>query len=357
MKPAGPRKGRGASIEPPPRYLGVSRESFDDGWPDGTPEPPPLKTTVTWEQAKSLINTNQSPDIPFEQSVNPFRGCEHGCIYCYARPAHAYVDLSPGLDFESRLFAKADAAALLRRELSAASYRCSPIALGGNTDVYQPIERRLRVTREILEVLAAANHPVTIVTKSALVARDLDLLAPMAAPGLTQVFLSVTTLDNTLSRLMEPRAAAPRRRLETIARLAEAGVPVGVMFAPVIPALNDHELEAVLARAAEVGARYAGYVVLRLPREVNPLFQAWLEEHYPLRAARILARVRDLRGGKDYDATFGERLTGTGTFAQLVRARFQRACREHGLNRSDHRLDTSQFLPPRLDGQLDLFVS
>lgn len=349
-------KGRGAMSQPDARYLETVREHFDDGWPEGIEPAPPLRTTLTWEHARAVINTNQSPDIPFEKSINPFRGCEHGCIYCYARPAHAYVDLSPGLDFESRLFAKAGAAARLREQLATPSYRCSPIALGGNTDAYQPMERRLRVTREILEVLAEAQHPVTIVTKSALVERDLDLLAPMARRGLVQVFLSVTTLDAGLARRMEPRAAAPRRRLKTLRVLSEAGIPAGVMFAPIIPGLNDHEMEAVLAAAAEQGARYAGYVLLRLPREVEPLFTEWLESHFPLRAAKVLSLLRDLRDGKLSDASFGSRLTGTGALAQLIKARFQRACREQGLNRSEHKLATQWFVPPKLGPQLDLFA-
>lgn len=351
-----PPKGRGALSQPDPRYLETVREGVDDGWPEGVEPAPPLRTTLTWEHPRAIINTNRSPDIPFEQSINPYRGCEHGCIYCYARPAHAYVDLSPGLDFESRLFAKAGAAARLREQLAAPAYRCSPIALGGNTDAYQPLERRLRVTREILEVLAETKHPVTIVTKSALVERDLDLLAPMAKRGLVQVYLSVTTLDAGLARRMEPRAAAPRRRLKTIQTLSEAGVPTGVMFAPVIPAINDHEMEAVLAAAAEHGAVYAGYVLLRLPREVEPLFCEWLENHFPLRAPRVLSLLRDLRAGKTSDAAFGTRLTGTGALAQLIKARFQRASREQGLNRSDHRLITQLFEPPTLGPQLDLFA-
>lgn len=356
MSRSPPPKGRGALSQPDARFLETVREAFDDGWPEGVEPPAPLRTTLTWEHARTVINTNQSPDIPFEQSINPFRGCEHGCIYCYARPAHAYVDLSPGLDFESRLFAKAGAAERLREQLSAAGYRCTPIALGGNTDAYQPIERQLRVTREILEVLAATRHPVTIVTKSALVERDLDLLVPMAKRGLAQVFLSVTTLDAGLARRMEPRAAAPRRRLKTLGALAEAGIPAGVMFAPVIPGLNDHEMEAVLAAAAEQGATYAGYVLLRLPREVEPLFVQWLENHFPLRAARVLSLLRDLREGKLSDASFGSRLVGTGALAQLIKARFQRACREQALNRSDHRLVTHLFEPPKLGPQLDLFA-
>ncbi|MGE0484700.1 MAG: PA0069 family radical SAM protein [Gammaproteobacteria bacterium] len=354
--PRQPPKGRGASFRPDPRYGELGREAFDDGWGSADEAPPPLRTTVTDERAASIINRNRSPDLPFNLSINPYRGCEHGCSYCYARPAHAYVDLSPGLDFESRLFAKPDAAALLRRELGRPSYRCEPISLGANTDAYQPIERRLRITRGILEVLAECSHPVTIVTKSALVERDLDLLAPMAAQGLVQVFVSVTTLDRELARRMEPRAAAPQRRLEAIRRLAAAGVPTGVMFAPVVPALNDHELERVLEHAAQVGACHAGYVVLRLPREVNPLFKDWLRQHYPLRYERVMGRIRELRDGAENDATFGRRLVGQGVFAQLVRQRFERACRALGLNRSDHRLACDRFRPPKADErQLDLF--
>ncbi|MEQ8662331.1 MAG: PA0069 family radical SAM protein [Gammaproteobacteria bacterium] len=351
-----PRKGRGATLRPDPRYLDTTREDFDDGWNTRDADAPPLRTTVTPERIASLLNRNDSPDIPFKQSINPYRGCEHGCVYCYARPAHAYVDLSPGLDFESRLFSKPDAANVLRRELARASYRCEPVALGANTDAYQPVERRLRITRAILEVLAECDHPLTIVTKSALVERDLDLLAPMAAKGLVQVFVSVTTLDRTLARLMEPRAAAPQRRLETLRRLAAVGVPAGVMFAPVVPALNDHELERVLEHAAQVGACHAGYVMLRLPREVNPLFKDWLATHYPLRYERVMGRIRELRGGAESDARFGSRLTGEGVWAGLLRQRFERACRAGGLNRSRHRLVTDLFRPPRTDTrQLELF--
>ncbi|MEM7543832.1 MAG: PA0069 family radical SAM protein [Pseudomonadota bacterium] len=286
------RKGRGSRYRPDPRYGVDQREAFDDGWQYCDREPTPLRTTVTNERPKTIINSNQSPDIPFEQSINPFRGCEHGCIYCYARPAHAYVDLSPGLDFESKLFAKPNAAELLRNELSKPGYRCKVISLGANTDAYQPIERRLEITRSILEVLLEFRHPVTIVSKSALVERDLDLLVALAELNLAHVFISVTTLDKALARRMEPRAAAPPRRLEVIRALRAAGVPVGTMFAPVIPALNDHELEQVLRAAGEAGAQSAGYVVLRLPREVNPLFKDWLEAHYPLRAAHVMSRVR-----------------------------------------------------------------
>jgi DNA repair photolyase len=277
-------------------------------------------------------------------------------VYCYARPAHAYVDLSPGLDFESRLFAKPEAAALLRAELAKPGYRCSPIALGGNTDAYQPIERKLRITRGIVEVLAETKHPFTIVTKSALVERDLDLLAPMAELDLVRVFVSVTSLDRGLARRMEPRAAAPQRRLETIARLAAAGVPVGVMFAPIVPALNDHELESVLEAAAAAGARGAGYVVLRLPREVNGLFKDWLVQHYPLRAGRVMNRVRELRGGRENVTTFGERLQGSGIFAKLTAERFRKACARHGLDGNRGAPTTRHFTPPRANGpQLELF--
>lgn len=349
-------KGRGTAAQPDARYLDTARENFDDGWGGADEAPPPLRTTVTNEVAVSVINRNNSPDLPFNLSINPFRGCEHGCVYCYARPAHAYVDLSPGIDFESRLFAKPDAARVLRAELARPGYQCEPIALGANTDAYQPIERRLKITRGIVEVLAACRHPLTIVSKSALVERDVDLLQPMAAQGLVQVFISVTTLDRELARRMEPRAAAPQRRIETLRRLAAAGIPCGVMFAPVIPALNEHELERVLETAAQAGARYAGYVVLRLPREVNGLFQDWLQQHYPLKYERVMARIRDLRGGSDSDATFGRRMTGAGVFADLIRQRFARQCRELGLNRSRHALVTNLFVPPARDErQLELF--
>lgn len=354
--PRDPRKGRGAGSNPDVRYSDTAREAYDDGWGSVDEAPPPLKTSVTLEYAKRIITRNDSPDIPFDQSINPFRGCEHGCVYCYARPAHAYVDLSPGLDFESRLFAKPDAAALLRAELAKPGYRCSPIALGGNTDVYQPMERRLRITRGILEVLAETRHPVTIVTKSALVERDLDLLVPMAALDLVRISVSVTSLDRALARRMEPRAAAPGRRLEAIARLARAGVPVGVMFAPMIPALNDHELEAVLEAAAQAGATSAGYVVLRLPGEVNGLFKDWLASHYPLRAARVMNRIRDLRGGRENVSTFGERLAGSGVFARLAADRFRKACARFGIAGDRGQPSTAHFTPPRSTGpQLELF--
>lgn len=349
-------RGRGSTFRPDPRYGADTREAFDDGWGTADEVPPPLKTTVTEERVKSVINRNTSPDLPFNLSINPYRGCEHGCVYCYARPAHAYVDLSPGLDFESRLFSKPGAADVLRAELAKPGYVPEPISLGANTDAYQPVERRLRITRALIEVLAECRHPLTIVTKSALVERDIDLLAPMAADGLVQVFVSVTTLDRELARRMEPRAAAPERRIEAQRRLAEAGIPTGVMFAPVVPALNDHELEAVLERAAEAGCAHAGYVVLRLPREVNPLFKDWLASHYPLRYERVMGRIRELRDGRESDSRFGRRLKGQGVFAELIAQRFDRATRRLGLNRSRHALPTDLFRPPRTDtAQLELF--
>ncbi len=348
------RRGRGAVGSPAPRYAAARREAFDDGWTDTDPRLEPLPTTVTVEHARRAISRNESPDVPFEQSINPYRGCEHGCAYCYARPTHAYMDLSPGLDFESRLFAKPDAPALLRQELAAPGYRCTPIALGTNTDPYQPIERDWRITRGILEVLCEHRHPFTIVTKSALVERDLDLIGPMAAQGLARVHLSVTSLDRRLARRLEPRAAAPERRLAAIGALAQAGVPTGIMFAPVVPALNDHELEAVLAAASRAGATLAGYVVLRLPREVSPIFREWLDAHAPLAARRVMARVHDLRGGVDNDARFGSRMRGGGPFAALLATRFSGACRRLGLGVDEPPLDVSRFRPPR-GPQLALF--
>ncbi len=351
-----PRKGRGATLSPAPRYVDLERDSFDDGWGSADEAPATLHTTVTAEHIRSLINRNQSPDLPFNLSINPYRGCEHGCAYCYARPAHAYMDLSPGLDFESRLFSKPDAAAVLRRELAKPGYRCESIALGAKTDAYQPIERRLRITRAIIEVLSECKHPFSIVTKSALVERDIDLLAPLAERDLVQVYVSITTLDRDLARRMEPRAAAPQRRVETLRRLAAAGIPTGVMFAPVIPALNDHELEQVLEHAAQAGCRYAGYVMLRLPREVNPLFKSWLTSHYPLKYERVMHRIQDVREGHENDSRFGRRLKGEGVFAELVAQRFARACRALELNKSRHQMNTRLFQAPRLDSaQLDLF--
>lgn len=349
-------KGRGAQANTPIRFFTETRAAFDDGWTGDDAVPPPLRTTVTEEQARSIISYNQSPDLPFERSINPYRGCEHGCIYCYARPTHAYLDLSPGLDFESRLFAKPNAAALLRNELAKPGYVCRQIALGTNTDPYQPIERSFGITRRIIEVLWESRHPLSIVTKSSLVERDLDLLAPMARENLVEAYVSITTLDRALARRMEPRASAPQRRLETVKRLSAAGIPAGVLFAPVIPALNDAEMESILEAASNAGARYAGYVLLRLPHEVKQLFEEWLQVHEPLKAARIMNRVRDMRGGQENDPHFGTRMRGTGIFAEVIRSRFDLACKRHGLTRSARALDTSKFKPPRALGpQLTLF--
>jgi DNA repair photolyase len=347
-------KGRGAGSKPDPRYLAATREAFDDGWGTADEPVPPLSTTVTEERARSIISHNDSPDIPFSASINPYRGCEHGCIYCYARPSHAYLDLSPGLDFETKLFAKTNAAGLLRQELARPGYRCQVISLGANTDPYQPMERKYKITRAIIEVLAECAHPFTIITKSALVERDIDLLAPLAARRLVEVYVSVTTLDRQLARRMEPRATAPQRRLETLHALSAAGVPTGVMFAPVIPALNDQDLERVLESAHAAGALSAGYVMVLLPLEINGLFQEWLHRHYPLRAEHVLNVIRNLRGGRENDPRFGTRMRGEGQYAELIARRFATACRRLGLNRPRHGLDVSQFRPPSLHGQLSL---
>jgi DNA repair photolyase len=346
------RKGRGASFNPKVRFEQVEAESFDDGWGSlgqALEERPAVRTEVLPDRSRSVVAHNTSPDIPFEQSINPYRGCEHGCIYCYARPSHAYLGLSPGLDFETRLLAKHDAAALLEQELARPGYRCRPIALGTNTDPYQPVERRLGITRSILEVLSRARHPLTIVTKSAAVVRDLDILAPMAAENLALVCLSVTTLDPSLARTLEPRAAAPHRRLEAIRALARAGVPTGVMVAPVIPAINDHEIERILKAAAAAGAGQAGYVLLRLPHEVKELFATWLDEHAPGRKDRVLSLVRQCRGGKLYDAEFGTRMRGEGPYARVIAERFSVAVRRLGLERRKVELRTDLFQPPAVD--------
>jgi len=354
--PSLPRKGRGAVSNPTGRYETARRYATDDGWGLADAPLPRLATTVTKDASRSVIARNQSPDLPFEQSINPYRGCEHGCVYCFARPTHAWLGLSPGLDFESRLFMKPDAAAVLERELRAPKYVCKSIAMGTNTDPYQPLERRERITRQILEVLSAFNHPVSIVTKSALVTRDIDILSDMAARDLASVYVSVTTLDRTLARRMEPRAATPERRLETLAALAAAGIPTGVMAAPMIPALNDMELERILARAADAGVQAAGYILLRLPLEIKTLFGEWLETHYPDRAARVMRIVRETRGGRLYDARFGQRMSGTGVFAQMIAQRFDLACKRHGLNAGKWALDSSRFAPPLATrNQLALF--
>ena len=336
-------RGRGARGNLPGRFERQTYEP-DPGVAEMAPHP---ETELIPELSKTIISRNKSPDVGFEQSINPYKGCEHGCIYCFARPAHAYLDFSPGLDFETKIVHKPNAAELLRKELAKPGYRCSPIALGINTDGYQPFEKQLRSTRSLLEIMLETRHPVTIVTKSALVERDLDLLGELARLGLTQVALSITTLDDELKRRMEPRTASPSRRLTTIERLTEAGVPTGVMFAPVIPALNDHELEAVLEASAEAGALWAGYAVLRLPNEVRPLFKDWLAEQYPLRAEHVMSRVRQIRGGRENDSSFGRRMRGQGTYADLLRQRFDRACRRNGLNRGTRpQLKTTLFRPP-----------
>jgi len=348
------RKGRGAGFDPVNRYDGRAVEPFDDGWgslAERAADPPPA-TEILPERAKRVITRNRSPDVPFDRSLNPYRGCEHGCIYCYARPGHERYGLSAGLDFETRIFAKHDAAERLAAELSRPGYRPAPLALGADTDPYQPAERRLGITRRVLEVLRDFRHPVTVTTKSAGVLRDVDILADMAREGLVRVNVSVTTLDPTLARRMEPRAAAPHRRLAAIRGLAEAGIPVLVMVAPVIPALNDHEMEAILEAAATAGARGAGWILLRLPGAVADLFVDWLERHVPARRARVLARLAALRGGRLSDAAFGRRMHGVGVEAELLARRFALACRRLGLDRPLPPLRTDRFRQPGPQGEL-----
>lgn len=352
---ASPFKGRGAGSNPDNRFEQHSRERIDDGWDSLALTEEAPRTTLELDTSRSVISYNQSPDVPFDRSINPYRGCEHGCVYCFARPTHAWLGLSPGLDFETRLYHKPDAPELLRRELGRRGYTAAPIALGINTDAYQPVERRLGLTRRILEVLAETRHPLTIVTKSALVERDLDILAPLAADNLCEVAVSLTTLDSSLSRRLEPRAVAPHRRLETVTRLSEVGVPVSVLVAPLIPVLTDAELEALLEAAHAAGARDAGYVLLRLPHEVKDLFADWLQMHAPLKAEHVLNRVRDCRGGRDYDATFGRRMRGTGIFADLLAQRFKQAYRRLGFPGRPP-LECGLFRPPREETpQLGLF--
>ncbi len=349
-----PRKGRGAIANEAGRYESLSREAFDDGWSSEDEEPTPLRTSLTPDSSRTVISRNQSPDIPFDCSINPYRGCEHGCVYCYARPTHAWLGLSPGLDFESKLFYKPDAAAQLRRELAQPGYRCTPIALGANTDPYQPSEKKLKITRSILEVLSDLGHPVRIVTKGALVERDIDLLVPMAARDLCTVSVSVTTLDRQLSRFMEPRAAAPERRVRTVKALSDAGIPVNVLVAPIIPVLTDREIESILSRVREAGACSANYVLLRLPLEVKDLFVDWLETYFPLKAEHVMKRVRDTRGGKTNDAAFGRRQRGSGEYAELIARRFSLALKRLGFP-GEPPLDTSRFVPPMDSTQLSLF--
>ena len=349
-------RGRGAVSNASGRFESRSHAAEDDGWTTADPEPRPLRTTVTAEKARVIITKNDSPDVGFDRSINPYRGCEHGCIYCYARPAHAYMGLSPGLDFESKLFFKPGAGKLLEKELSRPNYCPATVHIGGNTDPYQPQERTLRVTREIIEVMARFRHPMSVITKSALITRDIDLLGPMGEAGFARAAVSITTLDRGLARTMEPRAATPERRLAAVRQLTAAGVPVSVMFAPVIPGLNDHELEGVLQRAAEAGAFSAGYVVLRLPLEIKDLFREWLDANVPDRASRVMSLVRQMRGGKDYDAQWGQRMKGEGPIADVISQRFKIARRRFGLDKSLPPLDVTQFkVPPKAGDQGDLF--
>lgn len=349
------RRGRAATLNPAGRYEPISRHVFDDGW-QTLDELPPFKTEVFEEKPKAIITKNKSPDISFDRSINPYRGCEHGCIYCFARPTHSYMGLSSGLDFESKLFAKSGTARLLEAELSKKNYEPRTIAIGTNTDPYQPIEKERRVTREILEVLEKANHPVGIVTKSHLVTRDIDILSRMAAKGLAKVALSITTLDRRLARAMEPRASTPSLRLKAIHDLSEAGIPTSVMVAPVIPAMTDHEMEHILDSAAGSGAGEAGFILLRLPAEVSPLFRDWLLQHYPDRYRHVLNVLRSMRGGKDYDAEWGKRMKGQGPYAIQIGRRFELAAKRFGLNETRLKLRTDLFEPPQgAEKQLALF--
>jgi len=349
-----PLHGRGARTNASGRYERFAREAFDDGWSEE--ESRPFETIVTPELAKTIISTNQSPDISFDQSINPYRGCEHGCIYCYARPNHAYVGLSPGIDFETKLFVKANAAELLEKEFAKPSYKPRTIMLGGVTDIYQPIERGYGVTRAILEVMERWRHPVALITKSQLVMRDIDILARLAERGLAKAAISVTTMERRIARVMEPRAAAPHRRIEAIRALTQAGVPTTVMVAPIVPAINDCEIEAILEECAKAGATAAGYVVLRLPLEIKDLFREWLHAHFPDRATRVMALVRQMRGGKDYDPEWVKRQKGEGPYAKLIADRFAAACRRLGLDKPRLPLDHTQFRRPlEAGGQQDLF--
>lgn len=364
--PLKPLKGRGALTNIPGRFEEQIIARSDDGWWQEPEEPGAPATYITPETARSILTRNQSPDLPFSLSLNPYRGCEHGCVYCFARPTHSYLGLSPGLDFETRIYAKVNVAEVLRRELALANHRVEPIALGVNTDAYQPCERQLRLTRGVLEVLHECHHPVGLITKSALVERDLDVLADMAARRLTAVAITLTTLDHQLSRILEPRAASPTRRLQTISRLRDAGIPVTVSVAPVIPHITEPELEAVLTAAVEAGASSAAYTVLRLPWEVNPLFQQWLETHFPLRADKVMNCIRDMRGGRENDPNFGSRMRGEGIWADLIRQRFTKTLRKLALPKEGRfgGLDCSRFRRPLVvpespkqkdSGQIDLF--
>ncbi len=358
-----PAKGRGTVWSIEHRYSSRESESYDDGW--GTldqvagEEHLAPETTVIEERVKSILSANDSPDLSFDLSINPYRGCEHGCVYCFARPTHSYLNLSPGLDFETRIIAKVNAAQRLREALASRAYVPRSLNIGSATDAYQPIERKLRITRSVIEVLAECSHPFSLVTKSSGIERDLDLVAPMAERGLVGIYVSITSLDAGLARILEPRAAAPHRRLRTVETLARAGVPVGVSISPIIPFLNEPEIERILEAAAAAGATSAFGIVLRLPWEVNPIFQRWLEQHFPDRAGRVMARVREMRGGKDYDASFGTRMKGEGVWARLLAQRLAKAKARFGIDREHAALDLTQFrkpLPPRVDGQTDLFA-
>ena len=349
-------RGRGAKSNHASRFEWARKEDFDDGWTERDAEPPRLDDTLTALKSKTIISHNDSPDVGFDQSINPYVGCSHGCIYCYARPSHAYMGLSPGIDFESKLFFKPEAERLLERELSKKGYVCKPIHIGGNTDPYQPAERRLRITRSVLQVMDRFNHPCSIITKSNLITRDVDLLASLAERNLVRAIVSITTLDRQLARAMEPRAATPARRLAAVEVLAKAGIRVSVNTAPMIPGLNDHELEALLEQAAAAGACGAGYVLLRLPLEIKDLFREWLEAERPDRARRVMSLVRQTRGGKDYDAEWSKRMRGEGPIADLIRARFKRAAAQYGLNGDRVPLTTELFRPPpRAGDQMELF--
>lgn len=336
-------RGRSAGINPSGRFEPVSRHVFDDGW-NSLEELPPFKTEVQVEKPRTIITRNESPDISFDRSINPYRGCEHGCVYCFARPTHAFMGLSPGLDFESKLFAKPDAARMLDKELSKEGYQPRTIAIGTNTDPYQPIEKQYRIMREILEVLEVRGHPVGIVTKSALVTRDIDILSRMAERGLAKVALSVTTLDRMLARTMEPRASTPTKRLEAIRQLSDAGIPASVMVAPIVPGLTDQEMERILDSAYAAGAREAGYVLLRLPLEVAPIFKDWLLRHYPDRYRHVMSLIRSMRDGKDYDSEWGKRMKGSGPYAWQIGRRFEIAAKRLGLNAERRSLRTDQFV-------------
>jgi DNA repair photolyase len=348
-RPPEPPRGRGALSNPDNRFEPYSRDNADDGW-DPIAVDPEITTTLIHDASRTVISRNDSPDVGFGQSVNPYRGCEHGCIYCFARPTHAYLGLSPGLDFESRIFTKDDAPELLKKELSHPAYRCEPLVVGINTDAYQPTEAKLKITRRILEVLSDANHPVSLVTKSSLVERDLDILAPMAARNLVHVSVSITTLEPELARTLEPRAAVPQKRIETLRTLSSSGIPVGVLVAPVIPFLTEHELEPILSRAREAGARSAGYALLRLPLELKDLFREWLAEHVPLSADHVMNRLKEFHGGKEYDSRFGIRMHGTGPFAELLNQRFRVAARRLGFPGLPP-LDTRRFVAPPPPGK------